>query len=205
MKDPIAIFSTEWLAKKFDMDVVMLIRHPVAFVSSIKRLNWQHNFSDFIEQPLLMQDHLHPFEAELKDHVLNKRDIIDQGILLWKLIYFMVDKFRKAHEDFIFVKHEDLSLNPLEEFRTLFTRLNVKLTEDIRRMIMEYSDACNPAEAPQGVMHQLKRNSTASINNWKTRLSDLEVKRIREGVESISSLFYKDEDWLDPIGIKSLR
>src|SRR5947209_3599913 len=44
VKDPIALFSSEWLAQRFDMNVVVLIRHPAAFTSSIKRLNWKHNF-----------------------------------------------------------------------------------------------------------------------------------------------------------------
>ena len=45
VKDPIAIFSAEWLASKFSMDVVVLIRHPAAVAGSLKRRNWTFPFS----------------------------------------------------------------------------------------------------------------------------------------------------------------
>jgi len=47
IKDPIAIFSTEWLCKKFNMKVLVMIRHPAAFCSSLKIKNWAFNFNHF--------------------------------------------------------------------------------------------------------------------------------------------------------------
>jgi hypothetical protein len=40
LKDPIAVFSAEWLADTFDMNVVVMIRHPGGFAASLKRLGW---------------------------------------------------------------------------------------------------------------------------------------------------------------------
>jgi hypothetical protein len=196
LKDPMALFSAEWLAGRFDADIVIMIRHPAAFVSSIKRMNWPpHDFSQFLKQPLLMRDLLHPFEAEIKDFVAYEHDVIDRGILLWKMFYCVVDGYRREHDDYIFVRHEDLSLRPVEEFRKLFDRLNVEFTQRIERLIIEYSKPSNPTEAPAGVLHQLKRNSVANTKNWKNRLSKAEIERIREGVQTVSRLFYGDEDW----------
>ncbi len=56
VKDPIALFSAEWLAATFDMRVLVMIRHPAAFAASIRRRGWRHRFADFLEQPLLMRD-----------------------------------------------------------------------------------------------------------------------------------------------------
>ena len=55
IKDPIAVFSAEWLAQRFNMDVVVLIRHPAAFAGSLKKVKWSHPFEHFIEQQLLMK------------------------------------------------------------------------------------------------------------------------------------------------------
>lgn len=195
IKDPEAIFSVEWLAKRFNTDVVILIRHPAAFVSSIKRLNWTHDFSQFLKQPLLMRDHLHPFKKEIKELAEYEHDIIDQGILFWKMFYYVVDKYRRGHDDYIFIRHEDLSFRPVEEFKNLFDQLDVQFTEKIKKTIIEYSDPSNPSEAPAGVMHQLKRNSVSNIKNWQIRLSKSEIERIRKGTENIASLFYEDKDW----------
>jgi hypothetical protein len=195
LKDPIALFSTEWLARRFNMDVVILIRHPAAFVSSIKRMNWPHDFRNFLDQPLLMRDHLAPLEEEIREYIKGDHDIIEDAILLWRMFYYVVNKFRDNHKEFIFLRHEDISRRPVEKFRKLFDGLNIELTDKIRSVIIRHSEASNPSEAPEGIPHQLNRNSLANIKNWKNRLSESEIERIREGVEDISSLFYKDEDW----------
>jgi len=125
-KDPLALFSTEWLSKRFNMDVVILIRHPAAFVSSVKRMNWPaHDFSQFLKQPLLVRDHLYPFEKEIKDLVKNEHDVIDEGILLWKLFYYVVDKF-KPGEVYNIGGGRDNSLSIIEMLDLLQKRLGIK-------------------------------------------------------------------------------
>lgn len=42
VKDPIALFSAEWMAEKFEMNVIVCIRHPAAFVGSLKVANWKY-------------------------------------------------------------------------------------------------------------------------------------------------------------------
>jgi hypothetical protein len=37
LKDPLALLSAEWLAERFGAVVLIVIRHPAAFVSSIQR------------------------------------------------------------------------------------------------------------------------------------------------------------------------
>jgi len=194
VKDPIAVFSAEWLASAFDMDVIVLIRHPAAFASSLKRKNWTHPFSHFLEQPLLMKDHLHPFEAEIKEYAEKEHGIIDQATLLWRFIHHMIIKYQKNHNDWVFIRHEDLSRDPLRGFENLFNKLNLRFSEHVREVIKEHSDAANPSEPPEGG-DSLKRDSQSNIWNWKSRLTTSEIEKIRTQVEDISSVFYSDEDW----------
>lgn len=194
LKDPIALFSAEWLASKFKMIVVVSIRHPAAFASSLKRLNWTHPFSHFLDQPLLMRDHLFPFESEISDFVAKKRDIIDQAILLWKLIHYMIIKYKKNNPDWIFLRHEDFSRDPVHSFKNLFKDLNLEFTEHVHRLISKYSDSSNPSEALEGCQ-SIKRDSKSNIFNWKKRLTHSEIKRVRTKLEDISGVFYSDEDW----------
>ncbi len=194
IKDPIALFSAEWLASAFDMDVIVLIRHPAAFAGSLKRLNWQHPFSDFLSQPLLMKDHLYPFEAELKKFSKKNQDIIDQAILLWKMICHMIIKYKEKYDGWIFLRHEDVSLDPLKSFESLFKKLNINFSGKVRRAIIEHTHNFNPSEAPAGG-DSLKRNSKANIYNWKDRLTKSEIERIRESINDVAGVFYPDKDW----------
>jgi hypothetical protein len=197
IKDPIALLSAEWLAGEFDMDVVILIRHPAAFVSSIKKLNWNHPFYHFIEQPALMKAFLDPFAAEIREYASRDYGVFDQAILLWKLMHYVILQYKERHKSWIYLRHEDVSRDPMTAFADLYERLNLGFCDHARMKILEYSDVRNPAdtEAPVGSEMTLKRNSGLNVWNWKNRLTPTEIKTIRERVEPVSNAFYSDADW----------
>ncbi|MFX0070557.1 MAG: sulfotransferase [Candidatus Hermodarchaeota archaeon] len=194
LKDPIALFSAEWLYKTFNMDVVVLIRHPAAFASSLKRMKWTHPFSDFLDQKLLIEDILHPFEDEILKFAKDEQDIIDQAILLWRLVYYIVSQYKKKYKNWIFLKHEDISRAPLHYFELLFNRLNLEFTSKVKKVIMEYSSPKNPKDIKKK-SDSIKRHSRANIWNWKTRLTKAEINIIKEKVGDIAETFYSDKDW----------
>ena len=193
VKDPIAFFSSEWLASQFDMQVLVLIRHPAAFCSSLKIKNWEFDFENFLRQPLLMEKYLYPYKKEIKAFTRNEKDVIDQGILLWNCIHFTVKKYRERNTDWIFIRHEDLSLDPCGQFRLLYEKLNLKFTQKAKNAIEESSGIHNPVE--QIPRRQFKRDSRENVNNRKNRLSRTEVERIRLKTTDLSSLFYADSEW----------
>jgi hypothetical protein len=193
LKDPIALFSSEWLASRFGAQVLVLVRHPAAFASSLVRLGWTHDFGSFLEQPLLLRDHLGAFEDEIRDFATRERDEVDQAILLWRLVYSTVGTFRERHPDWLFVRHEDLSRDPLSGFESLFSTFDVALTDRIRRVIAEHSSEENPVELRQS--HDVRLNSRANVDSWRRRLSPGDIERVRSGVADVSPAFYGDEDW----------
>jgi hypothetical protein len=193
LKDPIAVFSSEWLASRFGAQVVVLVRHPAAFASSLKRLGWTHRFEHFLDQPLLLRDHLGPFEDEIRDYAERERDVVDQSILLWRMIYRTVATFRERHRDWTFLRHEDLSREPVAGFESLFATLGVALDDGIRRSIAEHSGEGNPVELRE--KHDVRLDSRANVDSWRRRLSPEEVERIRAGVADVAPAFYSDVDW----------
>jgi hypothetical protein len=198
MKDPSALFSAEWLASTYGMDVVVLIRHPAALVSSWKRLNWHVFLGDLWQQPRLMEDYLEPFHEEIRRCVERPPDLIGQAMLFWRIIHHVVLRFRLAHPDWIFLRHEDLSRNPLDEFEKLCGNLGLDMTRGMRRTIESHTSAGNPREAPHRVAHQLKRDSLGNIWNWCSRLRPEEIARVRKGTDDIARFFYTDADWQAP-------
>ncbi len=193
VKDPIAFFSSEWLARQFDMQVLVLIRHPAAFCSSLKILNRGFPFKNFLRQPLLMEKYLYPYEKEMMEFESNEKDIIDQGILLWNCFHFTVKKYQERNTDWIFIRHEDLSLDPCDQFRLLYDKLNLRFTQKAKQAIEESSGSHNPVE--QIPQKQFKRDSRKNVTNWKNRLSREEIERIRLKTSDLSGLFYTDSEW----------
>ncbi|MDB4303588.1 sulfotransferase, partial [Desulfosarcina sp.] len=179
IKDPIAVFSTDWLSSKFNSDTVVLIRHPLAFTGSIKVNNWTHPFSHFLAQPLLMKDHLYPFEEEIRYFAQEDRDIVDQAALLWKLIHFMILKYRESNPKWIFIRHEDLSNDPLNGFKTLFSKLNLEFSEHVSEIVAKHSLLGDLTASKSGSYKGLQRDSASIIKNWQSRLTPSEAKRIK--------------------------
>lgn len=193
LKDPIALFSAAWLAETFEMDVLVLIRHPAAFVRSIVRQGWDHPFDHFLRQPLMMRDQLGAFEPEIRRFAEREQPLMDQAILLWNLIHHQILRFREERTDWIFARHEDLSREPVDGFRSLYERFGLAWTEEVRHTIEEHSGVGNPEETTDAASH--KRDSRKAITAWKARLTPEEVERIRTGTDAIARAFYTDDDW----------
>lgn len=193
IKDPASLFAAEWLAQSFGMRVIVLIRHPAAVVSSWKRGVRVIAFRRFAEQRELLEGMLRPFAKEILDYTKRERDIIDQGILLWNCLYHTILAYKRHHPEWLFARHEDLSRNPVEGFRDIFSFLSLPFRKSIVQEIVRHTQPGNPVE-PENP-RDLKRDSRANIWNWKKRLTPDEIRRIRKGTEEIASHFYSDSDW----------
>lgn len=187
IKDPLAVFSAPWLASRFATRNVVLIRHPAAFAGSLKQKNWTHPFAHFLRQPLLMSHHLQPFADEIRSFARDERDVVDQAALLWNVIHAMILAYQETHPDWIYVRHEDLSRDPVEGFRYLFERLDLEPSETSREAIVAHSFAEAATE--------LERNSLANVDTWKTRLTAAEIERVRDRVWDVARRFYSEDEW----------
>lgn len=195
MKDPIAFFSAPWLAERFAMQVVVLVRHPAAFASSLKRLDWRFDFHNWLDQPLLMRDWLGPWEQQLRAAAETPLDVIEEAALCWNVIYEVAARMRAQHSDWIFLTHEELSIDPVGKFRTLFEQLAVPFDDELRDWLQATTGANNPAEAPTGTAHALARDSRANVRNWTSRLEPSEIDRLRAATEAVTEQWYGSDAW----------
>lgn len=196
LKDPLALMSLDWLIEELNPDIVISVRHPAAFVSSIKRLNWDVGPHLFLSQPELCANLLSSLVDDLR--ALDRkadRDLIDEAVLAWRVFHHVILNHAARHPDTILVRTEDLSRNAVEEYRKLFARLSLAFSDRVRSEIAAHSSEDNLKEAGTGRANQIKRDSVATISVWKTRLSSHEIERIRSATEDISSQFYGDADW----------
>jgi hypothetical protein len=193
MKDPFAVFSLPWFAQKLNCRVVVTVRHPGAFASSLKRLGWNFDFRDLLDQPLLMRDHAEVYRDEMQS--MRAEDVIGQAALLWKIIYRSVHSAREQNPGFIAVRHEDLSRDPVGGYRDLYEKLGLDFTHKVEKTILNSSSSDNPVELSRKKVHSVKLDSRANMGNWKKRLTEEEAERIRKMTEGVSSLFYADGEW----------
>jgi hypothetical protein len=196
IKDPIAFFSAEWLASRFGMDTVVMIRHPAAFAASIKEKNWAHPFDHFLQQPLLMDSYLSPFKSQIMQYAEEEQDILDQAALLWNMIHYTILRYREKHPEWIFLRHEDISRDPCDGFAKLYACLNLNYSENVKLVIREHcSSSGETGLHKHKINKQIKRDSASNIWTWKTRLTTPEIQRLKSQVQDISQEFYSEQEW----------
>jgi len=193
IKDPFAIFSAPWFTTRLGCRVVITVRHPAGFASSLKLLNWEFDFRDLLEQPLLMERWLGVDRAEME--AAQRDDILGGAALLWRMVYRVVARMMKLHPSFIIIRHEDLSHDPVSCYRDLYAALALDFTPAVERTILNASSSNNPTELSKGKVHAVKLDSRANLDNWKKRLSPDEILRIRKITGKTAKLFYSDEEW----------
>lgn len=195
LKDPFAVFSIPWFIKRFNTRVIVLVRHPAAMASSLMRLGWHFDFSDFFSQPMLMKDHLEPFRSNMEQIQALPEDLIAQSSLLWKMIYHTVLEFQRRFPEIILVRHEDLSKDPVKRFGDIYKQLSIEFKSRDKEFIIASSSEKNPKELAIQDVHSIQLNSAANLKNWGKRLTADEINRVRELTTGVWENYYSVEDW----------
>ena len=193
LKDPFAVFSLAWFAERLNCQIVVTVRHPAGFASSLKRLDWPFDFKDLLDQPLLMQDYLEPYRKDMRS--MKSDDIIGQASLIWAMVYRVVHSLRQRIPSIQVVRHEDLSLDPVSGYRTLYQLLGLDFGPRVEQAILNSSSSENPTELSRKKVHAVKLDSRANLQNWKRRLTSDQVDRIRSVTEEVAHLYYPEVDW----------
>jgi hypothetical protein len=187
IKDPIAFMSAEWMAAHFCKFVILTIRHPAAFVASLKVKNWTFDFNHFALQQNLLTAYLFPYEKQIVDFAQKPPDIIQQACLLWNCIHHTIMQYQVNHPDWLFVRHEDLSLYPEAEFEKMFAYLGLPFDDTVKTYLRQSVE--NVKSTGQNI------SAKENITNWKKRLTSDEIDCIRNNTKQIADAFYSDEEW----------
>ncbi|MCJ7715178.1 MAG: sulfotransferase [Anaerolineales bacterium] len=195
LKDPFAVLSVPWFISALKSQVVIMVRHPIPFVSSLKRLGWSFDFNHLLDQPLLMRDHFEPYRSEMVRYQQVEQDIVGQGILLWRMIYGIVHHYKTRGVDFQLVRHEDLSQRPLPIFEALYQQLEIPFSQKIEEKIIQSTQTSNPNEVAVYDEHAVRLNSLANLRNWKKRLTENEINRIVTDTRDVVKEYYELGEW----------
>ncbi len=192
IKDPFAVFSIPWFIDRLGCQVVTVVRRPEAFVSSIKRLRWDFDHRHLLEQPELVRNRLEPFHADLERAIREPEDLIFSACLLWRMVYASVKQCQREGHRLHIVRHDDLSLDPMNEFLVLHQRLGLTITDQTRATIALFSTPLNPKETTVEPPHLVRLDSKANLDNWKKRLTLDEIAHIVDLTHDVASQYYAD-------------
>jgi len=186
IKDPTAAFMLEWIMNRYDLNVVVVARHPAGFISSILKLNWDFDFNWFLNQEQLMTSYLDPFKSIINKYNYKGMDV-EKGAVLWSVIYYVLEKISLSHE-VTWVMYEDICARPQEEFKRLLNAVNLEWNSKIERKL--YKSVTSTVTFANNITSGLDRDAAKMGEIWKERMTSKEIKMIDALVTQFNIALY---------------
>lgn len=188
LKEPNACFSSDFLARRYGLRVIVLVRHPAGVVTSFKRMGWPSDLDSILKQKALV--HRYFSKLSLEDN----QDLVEEISWLWRMVMDVLTKFLEKNKDWILVRHEDICRNPLKEFEKIFEKLNIPFTKRIKNKVFSSTRGETVIPESRDPFH-FKRNSQKLTSAWKDRLTVQEIEKIKSIVKPVSDRYYREQDW----------
>jgi len=169
IKDPTASLITDWIAKRFRAQILIVMRHPCGFASSLEALDWKLGVNSLLRQDALMQDHLEDFRDVLNRARNDKW--LTRGAL-WGAIHTVFARQLERYPDWRLLRYEDLCADPVGQFETLSEEFGLKLNLRTRKKI-EALSATDSTDSGS-----TRRNSRLMPDIWQQRMSPGEIDAV---------------------------
>ena len=204
IKDPLACLLTGYLTKRYDLQTLVVFRHPCGFVSSVQRLGWPTAgfLHLLLAQGDLVEDHLYPYVDFIRrycDADSVSAAAVLHGVLnlvLWKTTNRLKLRWRLF---------ESLCESPVEEFERLFRYFELPHTEATQE---KHRQLCFVPSRPVDLYHPhaVERNSHAMAWSWRESLHQDDVTRIRAIWREFNvPLYTEDSEWCSIASEKAAR
>ncbi|MFA5581477.1 MAG: sulfotransferase [Paracoccaceae bacterium] len=190
IKDVASFLSLEWVAARWQPDVVVILRHPGAYAASV--LNLQQDPQELARLRMLCAtDSLRDLlGARLLDPLAAIRDPMEAAVAAWTIRTAVFAKALPRHPDWQVVSYEDLAQDPLTGFRALYDRLGLPWSDAIAARIRARTSATDAGA------FSTARVSHSRIDAWRDQLSPDQARRIRQIVAPFNLPFYSaSSDW----------
>ncbi len=185
LKDPIGCLLTEFLARRFSMRPVVMIRHPAAFASSYKRLGWTPQLQALRQQPGLVDRYF--ADSRLLRETGNR---VADAARLWAAIHTVLADQLERNPDWVVLRHEDLNASPIETFAGLYAHLELPWSARIERRVAALTGTSNRAEARTARVQDFRRDSKSLFDLRMAGLSREEQATVADIVTPLAARWY---------------
>ncbi len=191
MKDPLAIFSVKWLERNFDIKPILLIRHPAAFLASFIERGRSPRIEILASQQHLMAVLPNSIQKLFLEYSKNSNlSKVKFCAAVWNTANWFIQDYQQSNPDWMYLRHEDISKNPVRSFKQIFHYSNIQFTPEIKSKILETTGFSGDTN-----FRSYHRNSKKGIKKWKSILTEKQISEMRELTQEVASHYYSNIDW----------
>ena len=178
-----AQLATEWLSAEFDIEMVLLLRHPANVLASWLEMNLKDPRNSTLEtRPEIRARYLEPWCVSLPGS-----DPVER--MSWRigLLTAAVEDAASHHPEWHVRTHERLCADPTVEFRQLYADLGLDWGEPSQSFL----DGHN---AP-GSGFVINRVASELSDSWRRRLDDGQLTTLRRALDLFPINTWTDRDF----------
>jgi hypothetical protein len=136
--EPRTLLLLEWLDAEFDIEAVVLIQHPLYYLSRKKEMP---NFDDFAQQPALVE-HFFPLQAERIEKLI-KTQLPDfkKKVAYWQIMADVICHYQRHYPHWCFWRYEDWLKKPLMYTQEFSDWLGLNWSQNQRESALQKENA----------------------------------------------------------------
>ncbi len=196
IKDPMACLASQYLHEQFGAPVVVMVRHPLPTIASMRRVNLDHKLDELVNQKYLYETYLKDILGSVR---LDRLSSLERRALLWASLHYMLHEFRRRDDSYIVVEHTQMSANPVPVMRDIYDKLDLAFTPYIEGQIRKLTEGDNPGRISSSKMHVLARNSRKLIARDYCKFDAGEERIVHAITDDVAKLFYASTAWPQPV------
>jgi hypothetical protein len=178
-----AQLCAEWLADSFDVEVLMLQRHPANVLASWLEVNLKDARNSTLEsRPEIRTRYLEPWGVPLPGP-----DPIER--ISWRigLLMAVLEDARSRHPEWHVRRHEQLCTDPPAEFQKLYAELGLEWGDSSAEFLDEHNTP--------GTGFVVKRVASELSDSWRHRLDGDQVATLRRVLDRFPLTGWTDRDF----------
>lgn len=170
-----SFLSLPFLMKNIDFTPIIIIRNPLNILSSMLYLK----MGDICRNVNKNYDIMNDFDLEDYDFT---SQIAKAGQQIG-IFYSIIEQYNKDIDNIILLKHEDLCVDYLKNFKQLYSKLNLNWNQNVENLLVKKNT--------RGLGYSTSRISHEMIDIWKKRLSKKQVEEFKKGYNCYPNNLYK--------------
>ena len=176
-----APLALEWIASEFEIDVLILLRHPGSILASWISLDIGEQYVPFAETPAVR--HL----AEEWGVRLPGPDHLEQMIWQIGMLVVALERAAERHPEWVVRTHEQMCVDPIAQFHRLYDDLGLQWNEQTEEFLVDNNRP--------GKGFRTRRLATDQLDSWKHRLTPDQIRALQRVMSWLPLTAWSAEDF----------
>jgi len=175
-----SILALDWIQHNFDVDIVIILRHPANVISSYIKMKFNDSIRNIFSQKRLISDYFVSYDDIINNK--NTNTIIERMTMQIGAFYHIIQKQMQSNPNWIIIKHEDLCKNPFDMSMDIYEKLNLKWDQNVENYIEKHNK--------KGEGMEINRIAINQITKYNKLLKKEQIHKISKIYSYFDNVFY---------------